>query len=221
MIDFKKLNSPEYMNLREQRINEENMRESLRLRTCAFTGHRPDKLGGYDWEVLSNHPVIGIMTYEIKRLVEMQGVNRFICGGALGVDQVAFEVCDELKRTIYPHLYLILAMPFEKQDANWFRYDDISRLHSQRARANELILVDELGHHAYTVSGVQPKIYHPGKMQKRNEWMVDNSKYLIAVHDGSGGGTSNCIHYFCRQSGLRDQMLIKIHPERLTIDVRY
>jgi uncharacterized phage-like protein YoqJ len=32
-------------------------------------------------------------------------------------------------------------------------------------------------------------------MQKRNEYMVDNSDIVIAVWDGSKGGTYNCVKY--------------------------
>ena len=32
-------------------------------------------------------------------------------------------------------------------------------------------------------------------MQKRNEWIVDNSLRLLALWDGSKGGTANCVTY--------------------------
>jgi uncharacterized phage-like protein YoqJ len=32
-------------------------------------------------------------------------------------------------------------------------------------------------------------------MQIRNEWMVDRCDKLIAVWDGSKGGTGNCVDY--------------------------
>lgn len=41
--------------------------------------------------------------------------------------------------------------------------------------------------------------YAAWKMQKRNEHMIDrlsnNNDFLIAVWDGSSGGTANCIKY--------------------------
>ena len=37
--------------------------------------------------------------------------------------------------------------------------------------------------------------YAPSKMQERNEWMVDRCDKLIAVWDGSAGGTGNCVKY--------------------------
>jgi len=32
-------------------------------------------------------------------------------------------------------------------------------------------------------------------MQKRNEYMVDNADIVIAVWDGTKGGTCNCVRY--------------------------
>ena len=37
--------------------------------------------------------------------------------------------------------------------------------------------------------------YKPYLMQRRNIWMVDESDYVIAVWDGSSGGTGNCVKY--------------------------
>ena len=37
--------------------------------------------------------------------------------------------------------------------------------------------------------------YHRGVFQQRNIWMVDRSKRVIAVYNGSPGGTKNTIDY--------------------------
>jgi uncharacterized phage-like protein YoqJ len=37
-------------------------------------------------------------------------------------------------------------------------------------------------------------------MQIRNEWMVDNAHIVLALWDGSSGGTGNCIKYANRKS---------------------
>ena len=37
--------------------------------------------------------------------------------------------------------------------------------------------------------------YAVWKMQKRNEWMVDNCDAVIAVWDGAPGGTANTVDY--------------------------
>lgn len=37
--------------------------------------------------------------------------------------------------------------------------------------------------------------YGVEKMQVRNEWMVDHCDLLVALWDGSSGGTGNCVRY--------------------------
>ena len=41
--------------------------------------------------------------------------------------------------------------------------------------------------------------YAAWKMQKRNEWMVDNSDAVIAVWDGTPSGTANTVKYAQKQ----------------------
>jgi len=37
--------------------------------------------------------------------------------------------------------------------------------------------------------------YNSTCMQDRNEWMVDHCHALVAVWNGTGGGTANCVGY--------------------------
>lgn len=50
---------------------------------------------------------------------------------------------------------------------------------------------------AQEVVSVNPSLEYPGPWvyQKRNEWMVDNSEIVVAVWDGTKGGTFNCVNY--------------------------
>jgi len=41
--------------------------------------------------------------------------------------------------------------------------------------------------------------YSPHKMQLRNQYMVDRCDVLIAVWDGTPGGTGNCVGYAKKQ----------------------
>jgi uncharacterized phage-like protein YoqJ len=50
-------------------------------------------------------------------------------------------------------------------------------------------------------------------MQKRNEWMTDNSKYIIAVWDGTKGGTGNCVNYGKKVNKL----ITSLHPKTLEV----
>jgi uncharacterized phage-like protein YoqJ len=56
---------------------------------------------------------------------------------------------------------------------------------------------------AEKVVDVDPSENYPGAWvyQKRNEWMVDHAELLIAVWDGTSGGTANCVKY-ARKDGV-------------------
>ena len=174
--------------------------------SCAFTGHRPGKLpGGYDWSDPRNEALMKVMRATIMDLIENHGVNVFVCGGALGIDQMAFSICTELKDTKYPHIKTVIAMPFKNQSSKWQKIDQLI-LFSQKRLADDVVLVDELD--SYKIAGLPTSIYHPAKMQKRNEFMVDTTKYLIAIWDGSKSGTGNCVNYAKRKGNT----VIRIDP---------
>ena len=40
-------------------------------------------------------------------------------------------------------------------------------------------------------------------MQKRNEFMVDNSDLVVAVWNGTSGGTANCLAYMILKDNNR------------------
>jgi len=52
-------------------------------------------------------------------------------------------------------------------------------------------------------------------MQKRNQFMVDNSRVIIAYWDGSKGGTKNCLDYAL----LKNKTIYQINPS-LQLDIK-
>lgn len=163
------------------------------MKIC-FTGHRPEKLGGYDWNSDKN---ISIML-KLHKTIEKQILEHpneeitFICGGALGIDQMAFHICNILKKK-HPNIKIELAIPFLRQASKWFRDDDINRYKQHKKDADIITYVDEV--EGYTFDRVEVGQYHVAKMQIRNRYMVDNSDLVIAVWDGTKGGTKNCVDY--------------------------
>jgi|SRR5271166_744205 len=137
----------------------------------AFTGHRPDKLGGYK---LPNPTYIQICRELDKALKELQP-EKVISGMALGVDQWAANIAHKLG------IPFIAAIPFEGQEKAWPEESQRTYRLLRKLAAEEVI--------------VTPGGYSPAKMQIRNEWMVDNCDTLIAVWNGSNGGTGNCVEY--------------------------
>lgn len=137
----------------------------------AFTGHRPDKLGGYE---IPNPTYLHIYNQIEKALINLKP-EKVITGMALGIDQWAAIIAYRLK---IPYLS---AIPFENQECKWPE-DSQKTFRILRKLASEEVIVSE---GAYAAS----------KMQVRNEWMVNNCDVLIAIWDGSKGGTGNCIEY--------------------------
>lgn len=170
----------------------------------SFTGHRPNKLGGYQWGNKIQKEVSKEIEKNILDIIEKTKEKEivFYSGGAIGVDQIAFEVVDKLKEVIWfmdknVTIKNNMAIPFNDQDRLW-RINDKERYRSQKKRADSVIYVDI--EERYKVYGTKEGKYDVRKMQKRNEYMIDNSDILIAVFDGSKSGTKNCIDYAKRKN---------------------
>lgn len=137
----------------------------------AFTGHRPDKLGGYK---VPNDTYIRVCR-KIDTLLKELKPEKVITGMALGVDQWAAMIAHKLQ---IPYL---AAIPFEGQEKAWPEASQKTFRLLRKLAAEEVI--------------VSPGGYSADKMQVRNIWMVDNCDVLIAVWDGTKGGTGNCVEY--------------------------
>lgn len=145
---------------------------------ACFTGHRPNKLNSYKKE--DNKELLKELKRTIIDHIENKEVSTFINGMALGIDMWSAEIVLELKKQ-YQHIKLICAIPCKRQYAKWNKESYIQWL-SIKNKADKVHYVSKEPYTAWC-------------MQKRNEWMVDNSDYVIAVWDGSNGGTGNCIKY--------------------------
>lgn len=141
----------------------------------AATGHRPDKLGGYGAHVQAK-------LFKLARTyLESSGATHVISGMALGWDTAIARAALDL------NLKLIAAVPFAGQASRWPQSDRATYLRLLRA--------------AHVVHYVSEPGYDAAKMHKRNEWMVDTAQGLVALWNGSSGGTANCIRY-ARRKGL-------------------
>lgn len=164
----------------------------IKINICAFTGHRPSKLpGGYDWYNQHNILLGYAIRDEVRRLIDKSNIDTFISGGALGIDQMAFFIVEKLKLD-YPYLVNIVAIPYKDQPKIWPK-ESQEKYEILLDSADATIYVDTLDN--YKVDGVPVDIHHNQKLNKRNQYMVDHASHIIAVWDGSRGGTKNCIDY--------------------------
>lgn len=150
------------------------------MTTVCFTGHRPESLYGYNPTSDGNFKVLDKLRDIIIDHIENKGVDTFITGMALGIDMWAARIVNKLKED-YPHIKLHAAIPCDKQYKTWHQ-TSIDEWH---------MIVD----YCDDVHYVSNEPYTNWCMQKRNEYMVDNADLVIAVWDGSSGGTCNTVKY--------------------------
>ena len=148
--------------------------------TCCFTGLRPQKMPfGFDESNELCKRIKNQLEQEIIRMITEQQVTHFICGMALGVDQWAAETVLSLQER-FPQITLECALPCEGQADKWTV--------EQRERYFSII-------EKSTTETLLQTHYTSDCMQKRNGYMVNKSRYVIAVWDGSQGGTSNTVRF--------------------------
>lgn len=118
------------------------------------------------------------LTKQIKKLIE-DGADEFYSGMALGVDMWAAEIVLELKKE-YPKLKLTAVVPCPEQADRW----------SEEHKARYQSILDRCDKTITTSPS-----YTRGCMHKRNRALVDLCDVLIAVFDGTKGGTMQTVNY--------------------------
>lgn len=146
--------------------------EELRKHRCCFTGHRPEKLGAPEWEIKA------ALKKEIRTAI-IEGYTVFISGMARGVDLWAAELVLELRER-GEAVRLICAVPYPGFERRWEQT-------WQEKYRNVMEKAD-------LVRTICPG-YSKSCFQVRNRWMVDHSSRVIAVYNGTGGGTRNTLEY--------------------------
>ena len=185
------------------------------LNMC-YTGHRPELLGGYDWNTEVNQKILLRLHEHAIAFISnnLQYKNfRVYFGGALGIDQMAFVVWKQIRDeyAIWDlNVKLFLAIPFKQYDSKWLSQIDKDRFKYQIEDADEVIYVDtEVGYECKHVSVGE---YHSSKNHIRNNYMVDHSDVIIAVWNGQkDGGTASCVRYAKR----KNKEVIVLHPEEI------
>lgn len=157
--------------------------------SIAVIGHRPTKLGGYD----SIWPEIGKVFEETLLAFGPENISHIYTGMALGFDQIVAEVAIKFG------IPVIACIPCKGHHCKWppesiRKYKDL--LATIQKLGGSVVLVSDSGYD-YTV------------MQKRNEYMCNKADALIALWDGSSGGTANCCRYWRK---TKDRAEINIYP---------
>lgn len=165
------------------------------LYRIAFTGHRPNKIGGYDPKHPQRVAVTDAISSALRRAVAKYGQTHevvVISGGALGVDTDAAREANKMG------LRFVIAAPCRGQDGRWpakakETYEKMCS-HADAELAQRLCTDGEMveGGVIYVAN---TGYTGPAVMQARNIWMVDHADAVVAIWDGSDGGTANCVRY--------------------------
>ena len=156
------------------------------MKTCCLTGHRPK---GFPWDYadkkcMEHKSYLALLREKVVELIS-DGYRHFISGGALGADSDFAEIVIDLRKSAYPDITLEIAVPCTNQDLKW---------HSEDKRRYKKIC------NAADSVNVTSKKYTNFCMQKRNEYMVDQSDFVIVVwNEEKQGGTYRTFQYVQRK----------------------
>lgn len=140
----------------------------MRRLVLSATGHRPSKLGGYS-PAISKRLIILATAY--LKVIEP---TRVVSGMALGWDLAVAQAALNL------NIPLTCAIPFPSQPSLW-PLDALQRWKAIKDRSRDVVIIAQE--------------YSPKAMQDRNVFMVRQCHVLLALWDGSRGGTRNCVLY--------------------------
>ena len=138
-----------------------------KARTIAVTGHRV-LYKDFNKEKLKN-----LLQKSIK-----SGFDTFLVGMALGFDTVCFQILEEIRKE--KDIKIIACVPCPTQSEKFSL--------EQKKEYDRLLSVADF-------VKIVSKEYSSRCMQKRNEFMVDNSSGLIAYLKRDYGGTANTVKY--------------------------
>lgn len=152
-----------------------------------ISGHRPEKLGGYNIP----NPIYNKVISQLEENILSLKPDKVIIGMALGTDSWSAEIC------IKHNIPFIAAIPFIGQENFW-------PIESKEKYAYFLSQADEIKY-------VNQGGYAKWKMFTRNKWIVDNSDLMLTISNGSSSGTNQCINY----AKEKNKKVIIINPHIL------
>jgi uncharacterized phage-like protein YoqJ len=157
-------------------------------KTLALASMRPHKL---PWGMNEDDPACFSLKMGLKArfagLIELENVQRFLSGMAMGLDMICAELVLELKEP-YPDISLTAAVPSKEQDFLWpqtYR-DRYARILAQCTEIH--IAEEESGSEGIALC---------------KRWMADNCDLLLAVWDGKPGGGAGDIARYAREKHKR------------------
>ena len=172
-----------------------------------LTGHRPNKLGGYR----INTPAYLSLQQDLERYIEQQLQTHDIVVGhsglALGADTIWSKAILAMRERYPNRVQFHAEIPMMAQPSKWFAKSDIEFWHEQVDSADFSSVYGDL---SVCNNDNERRRLAVVLLNKRNEGMLDHSDILLAVWDGTSGGTGNAVKY-ARKTGLE---IVRIRPDK-------
>ena len=132
---------------------------------------------------VSGHRIVGknLKKEQVEKIFNKlidDGIDTFLVGMALGFDTLCFLILEEIRKK--KPIKIIACIPCIEQPERF----------SDRQRQEYFRMIESADQKIYV-----SKNYNSKCMQKRNEFMVDNSSIVIAHCIRDFGGTANTIKY--------------------------
>ena len=146
-----------------------------------ITGHRPDKMGGYEKGFLKFAVSLAMDKIRDKMPTVV------IAGMALGWDLACAIATIKLRDEEEMPVELWAYVPFQGQEESKWKDAWMVEYQKALAKANHVVYVND----AVPADKGQAVRW----LQERNERMIDDGDKVLALHNGTKGGTYNCIQY--------------------------
>lgn len=154
----------------------------------ALTGHRPNKLGGYNINTQPYRKLQADLEQFIEHHLQANDIIVGHSGLALGADTIWSKAILNMRKKYPDRVQFHAEIPFMQQHNKWFKKSDIDFWHEQVNTADHQSL--------YMDSDTELTTKHVVKaLDDRNIGMIDHADILIAVWDGTSGGTGNAVRY--------------------------
>lgn len=152
------------------------------LKTCCFTGHRPQHLPWGTDETTREALLCRELLAHCVEWAWEEGFCQFLCGMAEGADLMFAEAVLACQ-TVHPEVVLTAVIPCADQTKGW-------RLEQQQRYQHILDIIGS--EHRILIQQERTR----GCMLRRDRYMVNQSSLIIALYDGkSRGGTQYTLGY--------------------------
>lgn len=145
-----------------------------------FTGHRPNRLGGYDEQAK-----LRLYTFASRQMLRLESDCTVYQGCALGWDMAVATAAIQQGHRV------VSCIPFLGFNARW-PISSVLELDTILNRSHEVIIV--------VTEQQWAKDHAALALNQRNDFIVDNTDELYALACGAPSGTQNCVDYAARKN---------------------